>query len=194
MTQPHPLIPPPLGASSGRMNANSNRVAQASAPAGDGSVPLPVRDRATTRGGTPLEPECQAEVRPGTAALPTGTRIARMNTNPITEVRRAGIFVEANLPTVQAPSGVTSWSSAMVATRKDDAAPTGLEMLWTNVLQRCRADRALVERHCRTAGATVAQASPPAGSGTVPVRVSGTGGETPLQPAVGDACATGITN
>ena len=44
-------------------------VAQASAPAGCGSVPLPVHGRATTRGGMPLEPQCQAEVRPGTAAL-----------------------------------------------------------------------------------------------------------------------------
>jgi hypothetical protein len=43
-------------------------VAQASAPAGCGSVPLPVHDRATTRGATPIEPQCQAEVRPGTAA------------------------------------------------------------------------------------------------------------------------------
>jgi len=38
--------------------------------------------------------------------------------------------------------------------------------------------------------AVVAQPSPAAGSGTVPVRVSGTGGGTPLQPAGGDACAT----
>ena len=38
-------------------------VAQASAPAGCGSVPLPVHGRATTRGGTPLEPAA------GTAAL-----------------------------------------------------------------------------------------------------------------------------
>jgi REP element-mobilizing transposase RayT len=38
--------------------------------------------------------------------------------------------------------------------------------------------------------AQVAQPSPAAGSGTVPVRVSGTGGETPPQPAGGDACAT----
>ena len=36
----------------------------------------------------------------------------------------------------------------------------------------------------------VAQPSPAAGSGTVPVRVSGTGGGTPLRPAGGDACAT----
>ena len=39
-------------------------VAQASAPAGCGSVSLPVQGRATTRGGTPLEPAA------GTAALP----------------------------------------------------------------------------------------------------------------------------
>ncbi len=39
------------------------RVAQASAPAGCGSVPLPVHGRATSRGGTPLEPAA------GTAAL-----------------------------------------------------------------------------------------------------------------------------
>lgn len=38
-------------------------VAQASTPAGCGGVPLPVRGRATTRGGTPLEPAT------GTAAL-----------------------------------------------------------------------------------------------------------------------------
>ena len=54
-------------------------VAQASPPAGYGSVPLPVHVRATTRGGTP--PQCQAEVRPGTATLPAGTRISRMNAN-----------------------------------------------------------------------------------------------------------------
>jgi len=36
----------------------------------------------------------------------------------------------------------------------------------------------------------VAQPSAAAGSGTVPVRVSATGGETPPQPAGGDACAT----
>jgi REP element-mobilizing transposase RayT len=36
----------------------------------------------------------------------------------------------------------------------------------------------------------VAQPSPAAGSGIVPVRVSGTGGGTPLQPAGEDACAT----
>jgi len=38
-------------------------VAQASAPAGCGSVPLPIHGRATARGGTPLEPAA------GTAAL-----------------------------------------------------------------------------------------------------------------------------
>lgn len=58
-----------------RMNANSimagrrcctagATVAQASPPAGCGSVSLPVQGRATTRGGTPLEPAA------GTAALP----------------------------------------------------------------------------------------------------------------------------
>jgi len=36
----------------------------------------------------------------------------------------------------------------------------------------------------------VAQPSSAAGLSTVPVRVSGTGGGTPLQPAGGDACAT----
>src|SRR5580658_10668238 len=36
----------------------------------------------------------------------------------------------------------------------------------------------------------VAQASSPAGSGTVPVRGPETGGETPPQPAGEDACAT----
>jgi len=38
---------------------------------------------------------------------------------------------------------------------------------------------------CRRALLRVAQPSPAAGSGTVPVRVSGTGGGTPLQPAGG---------
>lgn len=41
----------------------ADRVAQASPPAGSGSVPLPVLDLATSRGGTPLEPAA------GTAAL-----------------------------------------------------------------------------------------------------------------------------
>jgi hypothetical protein len=40
-----------------------------STPAGCGSVPLPVLGRATYRGGTPTGPQCQAEVRPGTAEL-----------------------------------------------------------------------------------------------------------------------------
>ena len=52
-------------------------VARASAPASGGSVPLPVQGRATYRGGAP--PQCQAEVRPGTAALPAVTRISRTN-------------------------------------------------------------------------------------------------------------------
>jgi len=51
------------------LTSAATRVAQASAPAGCGSVPLPVHVRATYRGGTPLEPQWQAEVRPGTAAL-----------------------------------------------------------------------------------------------------------------------------
>ncbi|HLP78027.1 MAG TPA: hypothetical protein VK327_14045 [Candidatus Paceibacterota bacterium] len=38
--------------------------------------------------------------------------------------------------------------------------------------------------------ACVAQPSPAAGSGTVSVRVPGTGGETPPQPTGEDACAT----
>ncbi len=45
------------------LTSAATRVAQVSAPAGCGSVPLPVRNRATYRGGTPLEPAA------GTAAL-----------------------------------------------------------------------------------------------------------------------------
>jgi hypothetical protein len=49
------------------LTSAATQVAQTSTPAGCGSVPLPVHGRATTRGWTP--PQCQAEVRPGTATL-----------------------------------------------------------------------------------------------------------------------------
>ncbi len=55
-------------------------VAQASALAGCGSVPLPVRDRATTRGGTPLEPAA------GTAAPRSNGRRAVSNPFPAANV------------------------------------------------------------------------------------------------------------
>ena len=56
-----PYRPSPAGG--GRL------VAQASAPAGDGSVSLPVHGRATTRGGTPLELAAETATLP---ALPGG--------------------------------------------------------------------------------------------------------------------------
>ena len=63
------------------LTSAATRVAQASAPAGCGSVPLPVHDRATYRGETPLEPQCQAEVRPGTAALRSNVTSDLINTS-----------------------------------------------------------------------------------------------------------------
>jgi hypothetical protein len=66
-----------------------------------------------------------------------------------------------------------------MVTREDDAAPTGLEILWADILQICRA-----------AGATVARPSPAAGAGGVSPPVPSPGG-TPGQPAGGTPALQG---
>lgn len=58
-----------------------------------------------------------------------------LGVDTMSEARRAGIGVASDSSTVLAP-----FRSDIVVVREEDAAPTGLEMLWADNLQRCRAD------------------------------------------------------
>jgi hypothetical protein len=109
------------------LTSAATRVAQASAPVGCGSVPLPVRNRATTRGGTPLEPQCQAEVRPGTAALRSN------DLQPVSQEALIGAIKKMN-PCLHRPSpaggGTLVAASGKEAPCRSSAAVPGCECGW----------------------------------------------------------------